>query len=91
MGLTLNRRVGEELLLTIDPDMDPAELAQLLRLGVRLRFTNVENGRVRVRIFAPRAVKVTRPERFSPEEFQRSEKPIGLLARVVGWIGGGIK
>lgn len=85
MGLTITRRVNEELLLTIDPDMDPADLARQLRVGVRLTVANVENGRVRLRIFAPWAVKVTRPERFSPEEFERREKPrSGLWARIVG-------
>ena len=61
--LTLSRREGEQIRLTIDPGVDVDVLTkQLLRDGITIHIGEMHGGQVRVGIEAPRQVMVKRNE-----------------------------
>lgn len=61
--LSLTRFEGEEIRLTIDPAVDTeALLRSLLRDGITVRVREVQRGRVRVCVEAPKQVGIYRSE-----------------------------
>lgn len=61
--LTLTRREGEQIRMTIDPGVDTQALLQhLLRDGITLHLGEVRGGNVRIGIDAPREILVLRDE-----------------------------
>lgn len=65
MPLVLGRRIGEKLVLTIDPDADPQQaLRALLGEGIEISVTDYDTKRkqVRLSVRAPHEVLVLREE-----------------------------
>lgn len=61
--LTLSRREGEQIRLTIDPSVDVEALVQqLLRDGITIQIGEARGGQVRISIEAPKQVLVLREE-----------------------------
>lgn len=61
--LTLSRRSGEMIRLTIDPAVDTeALLKHLLRDGITLHVGEMQGGQVRIGIDAPREMLILRDE-----------------------------
>lgn len=61
--LTLSRREGETIRLTIDPGVDVEALAkQLLRDGITIYIGEMHGGQVKVGVEAPKLVMVMREE-----------------------------
>ncbi|SIP94081.1 carbon storage regulator [Aquipseudomonas alcaligenes] len=62
--LTITRREGESIRLTIDPGVDTDKLlALLLRDGITIHMHRVQrDGHIRVGIEAPKQVKISRDE-----------------------------
>lgn len=61
--LTLSRREGEQIRLTIDPGVDTEKLLQhLLRDGITIHIGEMHGGHVRVGVEAPKQVIVMREE-----------------------------
>lgn len=61
--LSLTRTEGEEIRLTIDPAVDTeALLRSLLRDGITVHVREVQSGRVRVCIEAPKQIGIYRSE-----------------------------
>lgn len=68
MPLVLGRRIGEKLVLTIDPDADPQQaLRALLGEGIEISVADYDTQRkqVRLSVLAPREVLVLREELVS--------------------------
>lgn len=64
--LTLSRREGERIRLTIDPGIDVQTLAaQLLRDGITVCVGEIRGDHVLVSIEAPKQVRVMREELLS--------------------------
>lgn len=65
MPLVLGRRIGEKLVLTIDPDTDPQQvLHALIDEGIEISVADYDTKRkqVRLSVRAPREVLVLREE-----------------------------
>lgn len=65
MPLVLGRRIGEKLVLTIDPDTDPQQvLRALLEEGIEISVADYDTKRkqVRLSVRAPREMLVLREE-----------------------------
>lgn len=61
--LTLSRREGEQIRLTIDPGVDPEKLLQhLLRDGITINVGEIGRSQVKISIEAPPDVLVLREE-----------------------------
>ena len=62
--LTVTRRDGEVIRLTIDPGVDTEKLfRELLRDGITLHLgSTARHGRIRISIEAPRQIKIMREE-----------------------------
>lgn len=62
--LTVTRREGEEIRLTIDPGIDTDKLLrELLRDGITLHLGSTErHGQIRIGIEAPRQIRIMREE-----------------------------
>lgn len=61
--LSLTRIEGEEICLTIDPAVDTgALLRNMLREGITVRVREVQSGRARVYIEAPKQMGIFRSE-----------------------------
>jgi carbon storage regulator len=63
--LTLSRREGEQIRLTIDPGVDTEKLLQqLLRDGITISVGELRGGQAKIGIEAPKQVRVMRDELF---------------------------
>lgn len=61
--LTLPRREGEDIRLTIDPGVDTEKLlAELLRDGITIHFGEFDGRQVAVSVEAPKSIKIMRAE-----------------------------
>jgi len=61
--LMLTRREGQSIVLCLAPDADPEQaVRQLLRDGITIEINQVDRGRVRVSIDAPRTIQIMRDE-----------------------------
>lgn len=80
MPLVLGRRIGEKLVLTIDPDADPQQaLRALLEGGIEISVADYDTKRkqVRLSVQAPREVLVLREELVAlelPDIFRRRNR-----------------
>jgi len=62
-GLSLTRKEGEKLFLSIHPDADAADLLrELTEHGITLTVVSVGDGHARIKIEAPRGILVLREE-----------------------------
>ena len=62
--LTVTRREGEQIRLTIDPGVDTEQLLQhLLRDGITVHIGEIAGHKVRVSIEAPKEVLIWREDR----------------------------
>ncbi len=62
MALVLTRRRGEDVILTLEPDVTEDELQQLITQGITIRITDLNDSQVRVSIQAPSVVSILRGE-----------------------------
>jgi len=62
--LKLTRRIDESILLTIDDDVDPVQLAESLREGITITLFDINQQRswARIGVHAPQEVRVMRTE-----------------------------
>ena len=61
--LTLTRREGEQIRMTIDPGVDIEKLiSHLLRDGITIHVGAIEGNRASIAIDAPRELRVVREE-----------------------------
>ncbi|TLX53816.1 hypothetical protein DN824_21620 [Stutzerimonas nosocomialis] len=64
--LTLTRREGEDIRLTIDPCVDTEKLlAELLRDGITIHIGEFDGRQVAVSIEAPKSINIVRDELLS--------------------------
>lgn len=64
--LTVTRREGEQIRLTIDPGVDTEKFLQhLLRDGITVHIGAIAGGKVRVAVEAPKEVLILRDELLS--------------------------
>ncbi len=72
--LTLTRREGDQIRLTIDPGVDTEKLLRhLLRDGITIYVGEIEGGRARISIEAPRELQVMR------EELRTADAPVAPI------------
>lgn len=65
--LSISRSDGEQIRLTIDPDVDPAKLLpQLIRDGITIYVDTRGQGAVRIAIEAPKQIGIFREELLEP-------------------------
>ena len=62
MGLTVTRRIGESLLLTIAPGTTAEELFEQLQGGLSIRVVRASNTKAQIKVTAPKALHAIRPE-----------------------------
>ena len=79
-SLVLSRRVGQKLILTIDPSVDPQKaLQRILEEGIEICVTksDFERKQVRLGIKAPREVRVQREELVGRDDVCNHLEPFG--------------
>ncbi|MBU1282892.1 MAG: carbon storage regulator [Gammaproteobacteria bacterium] len=62
MGLILARRIDQEFVLFAAAGANPAQLAEQLKEGIRIRVHDIENGKAYVDISAPQDITILRSE-----------------------------
>jgi sRNA-binding carbon storage regulator CsrA len=62
MALVLSRRVGEEIQLSIDPNISPEQMRELIREGITLRVGSIESNQVKISLRASQGVHIVRTE-----------------------------
>jgi sRNA-binding carbon storage regulator CsrA len=62
MALALTRREGEDIYLTIDPNISNEQMRELLREGIQLRVMAIHSNQVRLAFVATKGVHIMRSE-----------------------------